>query len=366
MVTCLNMLLSQLFRSDEVQQRQSAFFWNYSSMNIGFLLGFTLTGYFQLHVNYMMLFLITAVNNVIALIILLTQWKYMRDKNTIMSRFSGKTKFGRYLIGILIVLILLPCLYWLLRHTKISDALILSIGVITAIALIVIACQHHGAERKKLFAFFILLVSAQIFWIIYQLAPMSLTLFAKSNVDLHLFGFPIAPGWIQNINSVTIIIGAPLLGLLFAAFYARKQSTSLLPIQYSSGLLLSAVGLLILPIGIALGHQGYMAFGWLFVTYVLQAIAELLISPVGYSMVGQLVPARWQSLYMGSTLLNAGVAAVLASFFSNYALGTSGSTNVLVTNISYSHAFNQLGWLTFVVAVILFIVSPFINRLIKG
>lgn len=365
MVTCLNMLLSQLFQPNEVQKRQSAFLWNYSSMNIGFLLGFTLTGYFQLHVNYALLFLITAANNVLALIILFTQWKYMRDKNTIISRASRPAQIGRYTIGLLIVLILVPCLYWLMRHTKFSDILILSIGVLMAIVLIVIACRYQGSERKKLFAFFILLLSAQIFWIIYQLAPMVLTLFAKDNVNLHLFGFAIAPGWIQNINSLTIIIGAPLLGVLFAWLHVKRQSAAMLPLQYSSGLLLSAIGLLILPIGIAFAHQGYMAFGWLFITFVLQAIAELLISPIGYSMVGQLVPPRWQSLYMGTTLLNSGVAAVLASFFSNYAQGPTGSTNPLITNPSYSHAFNQLGLLTLVIALILFIATPYISRLIR-
>ena len=117
---------------------------------------------------------------------------------------------------------------------------------------------------------------------------------------------------------------------------------------------ISAIGLLILPIGIALSHNGYTAFIWIFATYVLQAIAELLISPIGYSMVGQLIPARWQSICMGSTLLNSGVAAVLASYFSNYALGKTGSSNPVVTNPSYSHMFSQLGWITMAVAIVLF------------
>ncbi|MCX7125336.1 MAG: MFS transporter, partial [Gammaproteobacteria bacterium] len=41
MVTCLNMLVSQLFRSDEVEKRQTGFLWNYSGMNLGFILGFS-------------------------------------------------------------------------------------------------------------------------------------------------------------------------------------------------------------------------------------------------------------------------------------------------------------------------------------
>ena len=56
MLTFLNMLLSQLFQADEVGKCQSGFLWNYSGMNIRFILGFTLAGYFQLKTNYTILF----------------------------------------------------------------------------------------------------------------------------------------------------------------------------------------------------------------------------------------------------------------------------------------------------------------------
>ena len=265
----------------------------------------------------------------------------MRDKDTIFSRATRKARLMRLTTGFTIVLLLVPILHWLLRHTELSDDLVLTIGALMIIALLTIIFKNHGAERKGIIAFFILLMSAQIFWIVYQLAPLSLTLFAQSNVNLHLFGFRIAPGWIQNINSITIVIGAPLLALGFAWIRRKTKTTAMLPLQYGSGLTLSALGLLILPIGIAMGNQGYMAFGWLFVTYVLQAIAELLISPIGYSMVGQLIPVRWQSLCMGTVLLNSGVAAVLASFFSNYAIGPSKTLAPLVTNPFYSRAFTR-------------------------
>lgn len=363
MITCLNMLLSQLYETSDVQRRQSGFLWNYSSMNAGFLFGFTLAGYFQLHINYSMLFSITAANNVLALVILFTQWKHMSDRNTIFSNAASDEKTRRFFGGLLIVFTLLPALNWLLRHTTFSDDLVLTIGGLVALALIAIAVRNQGPDRKKLFAFVILLFSAQIFWVVYQLAPMGLTLFAKDNVDRHIFGFLIAPGWIQNINSITIVIGAPLLGILFV-WMKRKMKSPLLPLQYSAGLMISGLALLILPVGIALGVNGYTAFVWLFSTYVFQAIAELLISPIGYSMVGQLVPARWQSICMGSILLNSGVAAVLASYFSNYALGKSGSSNPLVTNPSFSHMFNVLGWWTFAIGVLLLLITPLLNKLI--
>lgn len=60
MVTCLNMLLSKLYQVDQVGKRQKGFLWNYSGMNFGFILGFTLAGYYELKVNYPMLFIINS------------------------------------------------------------------------------------------------------------------------------------------------------------------------------------------------------------------------------------------------------------------------------------------------------------------
>ncbi|WP_243470181.1 MFS transporter, partial [Coxiella burnetii] len=163
MVTCLNMLLSQLFQADEVGKRQSGFLWNYSGMNIGFILGFTLAGYFQLKTNYTMLFLLTAVNNIIAMVILFSQWKRMRDKDTIFSRATAKARLKRIGIGTLIILALVPLLQVLLHHTQFSDDLVLSVGFLMLVVLFLIAFKHHDAARKKLFAFIILIVSAQFF-----------------------------------------------------------------------------------------------------------------------------------------------------------------------------------------------------------
>ena len=100
MVTCLNMLLSQLFEPQEIQRRQTAFLWNYSGMNLGFMLGFTLTGYYQLNMHYGTLFLITAAINLFALAILFTQWQAMRDKKTTLSTLpTQKSRLFHYAIG---------------------------------------------------------------------------------------------------------------------------------------------------------------------------------------------------------------------------------------------------------------------------
>lgn len=66
-VTCLNMMLTQLFTPED-ERRESAFLWNYAGMNLGFFIGFTVAGYFQLDENYKALFMFATLGNIIAIL----------------------------------------------------------------------------------------------------------------------------------------------------------------------------------------------------------------------------------------------------------------------------------------------------------
>src|SRR5947207_10569828 len=73
-----------------------------------------------------------------------------------------------------------------------------------------------------------------------------------------------------------------------------------IPKQFAASLLLMALAYLILPLGIKLaGLDGKSAFVWLFLSYVLQSIGELLILPIGYAMIGKLAPRQYQGVTDG-------------------------------------------------------------------
>lgn len=59
------MMLTQQFENND-GDRESAFFWNYAGMNIGFFIGFTIAGIYQGKQSYNTLFLITTITNIIA------------------------------------------------------------------------------------------------------------------------------------------------------------------------------------------------------------------------------------------------------------------------------------------------------------
>ncbi|MDE5018852.1 MFS transporter, partial [Francisella tularensis subsp. holarctica] len=62
--------------------RESAFFWNFAGMNIGFFFGFTISGIYQGKKSYNTLFLITTITNIIAYLLLATSCKTVADRTT--------------------------------------------------------------------------------------------------------------------------------------------------------------------------------------------------------------------------------------------------------------------------------------------
>src|SRR5437764_7833253 len=108
-----------------------------------------------------------------------------------------------------------------------------------------------------------------------------------------------------------------------------------IPKQFAASLLLMAVAFLILPLGFKLaGGDGKSAFVWLFLSYVLQSIGELLIMPVGYAMIGKIAPKQYQGIMMGSWMLVTGLASLLAGDFSAMIPEPTGA--LAVTNAGYA------------------------------
>src|SRR5437660_10173258 len=104
-----------------------------------------------------------------------------------------------------------------------------------------------------------------------------------------------------------------------------------------------AFAFLILPLGIKLaGGDSKSAFAWLFFSYVLQSIGELLISPVGYAMIGKLAPKQYQGVMMGAWMLWTGLASLFAGDFSGMIPEPTGTT-AAPTNPGHAKLLAELG-----------------------
>ena len=76
---------------------------------------------------------------------------------------------------------------------------------------------------------------------------------------------------IQNINTLVIVVGGPLLAWWFNRLRARGCNIDI-PLQFSGSLFCIGLGMLVLPLGINMaGGDGLVAFKWIVISYVLQA-----------------------------------------------------------------------------------------------
>jgi proton-dependent oligopeptide transporter, POT family len=225
--------------------------------------------------------------------------------------------------------------------------------------------QPTKAAKEKIQAFAILMVIGTVFWMLYQIGPMGLTLFIDHNVQREYGSLIIPPQWFQNINTVAIVIGGPLLSIVLNRMRKRGIDVNI-PTQFALALLLIGLSFAILPLGIFYANaNGLVNPSWIVLCYILQSLGELLISPIGYAMIGALAPTSLQGIMMGMWMLNTGVGATLSSYCSNLMVAGGDNLSALSTNIGYGDVFFLLGVFAIATSLILFVLVPKLKRLIK-
>jgi POT family proton-dependent oligopeptide transporter len=363
-VTCLNMMLTQRFAPDD-NRREGAFLWNYAGMNIGFFVGFTVAGHYQLTESYSSLFIFATLGNVAAIALAAFYWRVLKDLSTPLLDAPPAEFRRRFLIGVAILVGLVPVVWGLLQIPDWTELIVKAICAVVFTVLVWLTLRHPvRRERRNMWAYLILTLGSLVFWSLYQMAPSGLNLFYDRNVDPIVFGIRVAPQWVQNTNTFVIAVGGPLLALLFARLRARGWTIDV-PRQFAVSLGLMGLGFLVLPLGITMADPvtGRSAFVWFFLSYVLQALGELLISPIGYAMIGRLAPRQYQGVMMGAWMLVTGLASLFANDFS--AMIPTATGNPQTTNPSYATLFGELGWGAVAVCVVLTVLIPFLQRLIS-
>src|ERR1051325_6506055 len=362
-VTCINMMLTQRFTPED-PRREGAFLWNYAGMNVGFFVGVSAAGYFQATESYSSLFIFATLGNFVSIILVLLTWKTLADRNTTLLDATPKQFRVRQFAGIGIVMAIVPVVWFMLQRPGGTEIILKGIGCAVALTLIYLTVRHQDRrERRNMTAYLILTIGSLMFWSLYQMAPNGLMLFAVHNVDLVVGLVTIQPQWIQNINTVCIVLGGPIFAALFTRMRARGWRIDI-PQQFAASLLLMASAFFILTLGIKLsGADGKSAFVWLFLNYVLQSIGELLISPIGYAMIGKLAPTQYQGVMMGSWMLVTGLASLFAGDFSGMIPETTGTTSA-ATNPGYAKLFTELGLGSLAVGIALVVLIPFLRKLI--
>lgn len=154
-------------------------------------------------------------------------------------------------------------------------------------------------ERQRIIVLYFVAFFVIFFWACFEQAGSSLTFIADNQTDRRLFGWDMPPSFIQNANSLFIIIFALPFSFLWLWLNKRRMEP-ISPVKQSIGLLLLALGFLIIAFQVkGLGTNEKIGVIWLIVMYLFHTLGELCLSPIGLSLVSKLAPIRFSSLLMG-------------------------------------------------------------------
>ncbi|MGH7513286.1 MAG: peptide MFS transporter [Gemmatimonadales bacterium] len=175
--------------------------------------------------------------------------------------------------------------------------------------------QWTPEERQRLVLISVLFVASCIFWMAYEQAGSTLNLFAERNTQNTVLGHPFPASWYQALTPMFIILFAPVFATLWIRLGHRDPSS---PTKFAIALALLGLGFAVM-IGAAVASAGGARVSplWLVLSYWLQTMGELCLSPVGLSAMSKLAPVRIAGLIMGVWYLSLSVGNYMAGMASS-------------------------------------------------
>ncbi len=164
--------------------------------------------------------------------------------------------------------------------------------------------------------------------------------------------------WFSSLNSLYIIALAPL----FSKWWESKYNPSA-NMKYALGMVFLAVGMITVAIGADGIEPGAktasVSMIYLILVYLFITMAELCISPVGLSYVSKLVPARMIAMMFGIWYLAVAIGMKGAAKFGE-------NIDKIADEKGLSYFFWMLAIISLIVALLSFIMSPVIKKLMHG
>lgn len=260
-----------------------------------------------------------------------------------------------------IVVLLYPTALLLAYPAILSWAMYTLMGLLVLYFVASCVRRRDRVQTQRYIALLLLFIALVVFWAFSLQGVTSLNFFARDYVNA-----PFHYTLFQSANPLFILIFAPLLAILWPWLERRGKDPSS-PRKFGIGLLLVALsyGLMAWAIHHA-GGPGEKV-GWLMLAgcYLLQTVGELALSPIGYSLIGQLAASEEASLAMGGWFFGVALAYQLAGWI---AIQTTPATvgNALSGIADYAHVYGLLFWSGLAVAAVFLLAAPWIRRLMHG
>jgi proton-dependent oligopeptide transporter, POT family len=265
----------------------------------------------------------------------------------------------RVLVVLAACLATVPVVYVLLSRASLVGYLLLALFVVLAVYFVTSALR--GGDRVQLHryvAMLLLFIAKILFWGMFEQAGSSLNFFARDHVDSP-FDFTL----FQSANPFFILLLAPVFAWAWPRLERAGRNPSI-PRKFALALVLVACGFTVLVSAIRGldDPSAKVAWGVLALTYLLNTMGELCLSPIGLSMVSKLAAPKDTGLAMGAWFMCTAIGNYSAGLIAAVAAGGSAARGVG----QYAETYTHIAIAGFVLGAAFLLFAPFINRLMHG
>lgn len=338
----------------EDKHRQSGFTIFYVGINIGGLLGFSTAGYIYNSIGDIAIFVLAAI-----MILVGTLTFYIGFKKMGLELYKKDVALSHWIAAVIISIAGALISVLVIYNPDISN---LFLVLIIAFSLFVI---FKGAKNpqdfKKAVSYLIFLAVAVAFWALYNQIFMSLNLFIDRVVDHRVFGVNIPTQSFMIFNTVTVLGGGVLLGILW------KKYNLLDTYKYLIGMFILMFMYVSVAVGIHLSGtatENLVSGYWVVLCYACLGLAELFVSAIGLSLATRLAPHGQIGAYMGLWLVNIGIGGFVAGIIANFAAIPEKGAGIIELKQVYLHGFNIYIGIAVVAFIITTIATLFIKKLL--
>lgn len=345
----------------------SAFTIFYMSINLGALVSPLIIGWTQVHVGFHAGFAIAAVGMFLGLLIyFITNKKYLGLAGLEVPDPLTPEERSKLIkiVASVVVIIAVVCIA-LSQTGRLTISIFADFITILGIFLplfyfvkIIISKKTESHERKRVFAYIPLFIASVAFWMIQEQGSTVLAQFADTKTQLNLakvtgglIDFHIPPAWFQSLNPLFIIILAPLFSILWVKLGRFNPPTVM---KFAIGVFLAGLSYLIMVVPLS-GEFSLINPFWLVMSFLLVTLGEFCLSPIGLSTTTKLAPEAFTSQMMSVWFLSNAMAQ-----------GINAQMVEIYTSISANHYFLSSGLIAIGIGVLLFILTPFIKKLMSG
>ncbi|MGV1006254.1 MAG: peptide MFS transporter [Candidatus Nanopelagicales bacterium] len=344
-------------------RRDAGFSLFYMGINIGAFLAPLITGWLQIRFDFHVAFAAAGVGMTIALVFYAMGFRMLGVQASAATNPAGADlarKSVLWLIGGVAGFVVLVALMSLLTGGfQISDVvnLLAVLILITPVAYFVKIFRTPNLtaiERSRVTAFAsFIFIGAAMFWMLFDQSGGTLNLFAENHVDRHLFGWEMPTAWLQSLNPMFIIFFAGAFAALWQAWGDRAPST---PVKFSVAVLLIGVSFAAMAIPGRAADNNQSSGVWILVVlYLVQTLAELLLSPVGLSASSQLGPKGMESQMLALWFMATSVGNTIGGQVARFTEG-----------MGLAKQFSVFGWSAIVLGLIMLAFSPRVKKLMAG